>query len=105
MIIHYTLHKVVKEMFTMAKESETKSDLAGGIGAVAGAGAGIGTSIAAISAGGTVAGTSAAGITSGLAAMGSLIGGGMLAGVFVAAVPVLAGGFIGYKAFKKVFGK
>ena len=88
--------------------SEEKSDLkevAGGIGAVAGAGAGIGTSIAAISTSGAVAGTSAAGITSGLAAMGSLIGGGMLAGVFVAAVPVVAGGFIGYKAFKKVFSK
>ena len=86
-------------------EEKSEKELAGSIGAVAGAGAGIGTSIAAISTSGAVAGTSAAGITSGLAAMGSLIGGGMLAGVFVAAVPVVAGGFIGYKAFKKVFGK
>ena len=92
------------------KELEEKSgkelkELAGSIGAVAGTGAGIGTSIAAISASGAVAGTSAAGITSGLAAMGSLIGGGMLAGVFVAAVPAVVGGFIGYQVFNKVFGK
>ena len=84
-------------------EEKSEKELAGAIGAVAGAGAGIGTSIAAISAGGAVAGTSAAGITSGLAAMGSLIGGGMSAEVFVAAVPVAAGGFIWYKAFKKIF--
>ena len=42
------------------------------------------------------AGLSAAGITSGLAAAGSIVGGGMVAGVFVLAAPavVLAGGAI-----------
>ena len=41
---------------------------------------------------GAVPGLSAAGMTSGLSALGSLVGGGMAAGIGVAAAPVLAGG-------------
>ena len=65
--------------------------LAGALGAGIG---GIG-SFAALYGLGTV-GLSAAGITSGLATIGSVIGGGMVAGVFVMAAPVvvLAGGGI-----------
>ena len=65
--------------------------LAGALGAGIG---GIG-SFAALYGLGTV-GLSAAGITSGLAAIGSVVGGGMVAGVFVMAAPVvvLAGGGI-----------
>lgn len=53
-------------------------------------GAGIGgiISFAALYAGGTVVGLSAAGITSGLAAAGTIIGGGMVSGIFVLAAPV-----------------
>ena len=65
--------------------------LAGALGAGIG---GIG-SFAALYGLGTV-GLSAAGITSGLAAIGGVVGGGMVAGVFVMAAPVvvLAGGGI-----------
>lgn len=66
--------------------------LAGAIGI----GAGGAISFAALYYGGTVVGLSAAGITSGLAAAGSLVGGGMAAGVGVLAAPVVILGGIGY---------
>ena len=53
--------------------------------------AGAGVPIAAIAASGTVFGLSGAGITSGLAALGALVGGGMVAGVVVV-IPALAFG-------------
>lgn len=69
------------------------------IGAGGGVVAGVGGSIAAVSAGGSVAGLSAAGITSGLAAVG---GGTMLAGIgVVAAIPV-AFGLAGYGFVKAI---
>lgn len=67
-------------------------------------GAGIGGvgSFAALYGLGTV-GLSAAGITSGLAAAGSIVGGGMAAGVFVLAAPVavLAAGGVGIASYLK----
>lgn len=73
------------------RESPIPEVLAGALGAGIG---GIG-SFAALYGLGTV-GLSAAGITSGLAAIGGVVGGGMVAGVFVMATPVvvLAGGGI-----------
>lgn len=73
------------------RESAIPEVLAGALGAGVG---GIGL-FAALYGLGTV-GLSAAGITSGLAAAGSIVGGGMVAGVFVLAAPavVLAGGAI-----------
>lgn len=73
------------------RESAIPEVLAGALGAGVG---GIG-SFAALYGLGTV-GLSAAGITSGLAAAGSIVGGGMVVGVFVLAAPavVLAGGAI-----------
>lgn len=66
-------------------EKEKLSDY---LGLGGGATAGVGGSIAAVSASGTVAGLSGAGITSGLAA----IGGSMLGGLaVVASVPIIAG--------------
>ncbi|MCB9418711.1 MAG: TerB family tellurite resistance protein [Ardenticatenaceae bacterium] len=53
--------------------------------------AGVGVPIAAIAASGSVFGLSAAGMTSGLAALGALVGGGMLAGVVIV-VPAIAVG-------------
>lgn len=52
---------------------------------------------------GSVVGLSAAGITSGLAAAGSIVGGGMVAGVFVLAAPVavLAAGGVGLASHLK----
>lgn len=52
---------------------------------------------------GSVVGLSAAGITSGLAAAGGLVGGGMVAGVFVLAAPVavLAAGGVGIASHLK----
>jgi uncharacterized tellurite resistance protein B-like protein len=55
--------------------------------------AGAGVPIAAIAASGSVFGLSAAGITSGLAALGALVGGGMLAGT-VLVVPAIAAGSV-----------
>ncbi len=74
------------------KDSPLKEVLGGALGA------GIGgvISFAALYAAGTV-GLSAAGITSGLAVAGAVIGGGMVAGIFVLAAPVavLAGVGVG----------
>ena len=75
------------------RESAIPEVLAGAIGAGIG---GVG-SFAALYGLGSVVGLSAAGITSGLAAAGGIVGGGMVAGVFVLAAPValLAAGGVG----------
>jgi hypothetical protein len=65
------------------KESAIPEVVAGALGAGIG---GVGSFMALYGAG--TVGLSAAGITSGLAAAGSLVGGGMVAGVFVLAAPV-----------------
>lgn len=80
-------------------EKERISELIGAGGATVFGFAGI---TAAISASGAVAGLSAAGITSGLAAIGGIVGGGMVAGVAVAAAIPLAAGTIGYIIIKGV---
>jgi len=81
------------------RESAIPEVLAGALGA------GIGgvCSFAALYGLGSVVGLSAAGITSGLAAAGSIVGGGMVAGVFVFAAPVaaLAAGGVGLAAHLK----
>lgn len=66
------------------------------LGALAGGAVGVGTGLTLVSVSGTVAGMSAAGITSGLAALGALVGGGMVAGIFVAAAPMALLGVGGY---------
>ena len=65
------------------------------LGATVGITAGVGIGVGMVSAAG-VSGLSAVGISSGLAALGSVIGGGMLAGVFVAAAPMALLGIAGY---------
>lgn len=72
------------------------------LGGALGSGVGGACSFAALYGLGTT-GFSAAGITSGLAAAGSLVGGGMAAGVFVLAAPVavLAAGGVGIAAHLK----
>ena len=81
------------------RESAIPEVLAGALGAGFG---GVG-SFAALYGLGSVVGLSAAGITSGLAAAGSIVGGGMVAGVFVLAAPVavLAAGGVGLAAHLK----
>lgn len=79
---------IKKERF---EKSAIPEVLAGALGAGIG---GVG-SFAALYGLGSVVGLSAAGITSGLAAAGSIVGGGMVAGVFVLAVPVAVLGGIG----------
>lgn len=80
------------------RESSIPEVLGGALGAGIG---GVG-SFAALYGLGTV-GLSAAGITSGLAAAGSIVGGGMVAGVFVLAAPavVLAAGGVGLASHLK----
>ncbi len=68
------------------RESAIPEVLAGALGA----GVGGVASFAALYGLGSVVGLSAAGITSGLAAAGGVVGGGMAAGVFVLAAPVVA---------------
>jgi Lecithin retinol acyltransferase len=66
-----------------------------------GGAAGIGGSVAAISAAGSVSGLSAAGITSGLAAIGGTVGGGMVTGVAVTvAAPAVAAAAIGFGVYQ-----
>lgn len=81
------------------RESSIPEVLAGAIGAGIG---GVG-SFAALYGLGSVVGLSAAGITSGLAVAGSVVGGGMVAGVFVLAAPValLAAGGVGLASHLK----
>ena len=81
--------EALKNPYSTIKDSPISEVLAGALGA----GLGGGLSFVALYALGTV-GLSAAGITSGLAAAGALVGGGMVAGVFVLAAPVaiLGGG-------------
>ena len=80
------------------RDSAIPEVLSGALGAGIG---GVG-SFAALYGLGTV-GLSAAGITSGLAAAGSIVGGGMVAGVFVLAAPavILAAGGVGVAAHLK----
>lgn len=66
------------------------------LGAAIGSLAGGGVSFAALFLGGSVTGVSAAGITSGLSAAGAIVGGGMTAGVFVLAAPIVILGGVGY---------
>ncbi|GLB29622.1 hypothetical protein LAD12857_15450 [Lacrimispora amygdalina] len=81
------------------RESAIPEVLMGALGAGIG---GVGSFVALYGMG-SVVGLSAAGITSGLAAAGSLVGGGMVAGVFVLAAPVavLAGGGVGIASHLK----
>ena len=76
------------------RESAIPEVLAGALGAGIG---GVG-SFAALYGLGSVVGLSAAGITSGLAAAGGIVGGGMVAGVFVLAAPVAVLGGVGVGA-------
>lgn len=73
-----------------------KENIAEGIVAAGGGAIGFATIGAAISSSGAVAGLSAAGISSGLSAMGAIVGGGMAAGVAVAAAIPLVAGALGY---------
>lgn len=73
------------------RESVIPEVLAGALSAGIG---GVG-SFAALYGLGSVVGLSAAGITSGLAAAGSIVGGGMVAGIFVLAAPVAVLGGVG----------
>lgn len=73
------------------RESAIPEVLAGALGAGIG---GVG-SFAALYGLGSVVGLSAAGITSGLATAGGIVGGGMVAGVFVLAAPIAVLGEVG----------
>lgn len=59
--------------------------------------AGVGVPVAAIAASGTMFGLSAAGITSGLAALGGLVGGGMLVGAVIVVPAIALGAAFGVK--------
>ena len=76
--------------------SIAKSKISEALAGALGAGVGGTASFAALFFGGTVTGLSAAGVTSGLAAAGAIVGGGMVAGVFVLAAPVAILGGLAY---------
>jgi len=88
--------EALKDKKRTIAQSAIPDVLAGALGAGIG---GVG-SFAALFFGGSVVGLSAAGITSGLAAAGAIVGGGMVAGIFVLAAPVtvLAAGGVGIAA-------
>lgn len=87
-----------KEKYSTMSKSQ-KEKISECITSAGGAIAGVGASIAAISASGAVAGLSAAGITSGLAAIG---GGAMLGGIAVVASIPIAVGAAGYGLVKGI---
>lgn len=89
----------VSDKFRTIRESAIPEVLMGALGAGIG---GVGSFVALYGMG-SVVGLSAAGITSGLAAAGGLVGGGMVAGVFVLAAPVavLAAGGVGIASHLK----
>ena len=88
--------EALKDKKRTISQSAIPDVLAGALGAGIG---GVG-SFAALFFCGSVVGLSAAGITSGLAAAGAIVGGGMVAGIFVLAAPVtvLAAGGVGIAA-------
>ncbi len=89
------------DRYSKLTEAE-REKLSDALGAIGGGTIGFGSVTAAVGAMGSVAGLSAAGISSGLAAMGALVGGGMAAGVAVAAaIPIAAAG-IGYGIIRAV---
>lgn len=71
----------------------------GDIAAVFGAEIGTGVALGAIYAGG-ITGFGATGVTSGLAAVGSIVGGGMTAGLVVTAAAPIAGSVAAYGLYK-----
>jgi len=71
------------------------------IGTIGGGTLGFGSITAVISSLG-LAGLSAAGIASGLSALGAIVGGGMLAGISVAAAIPIAAGALGYAIIKGI---
>lgn len=101
----HEVEKMKTEAATEVKDVLTKleKDYPGvteGVATALGASAGGAGSLIALTYLGTT-GLSAAGITSGLAAAGSIIGGGMVAGIGVLAAPVAILGVAGYALAKK----
>ena len=88
------------QKYSHLSQSE-KEQISEVIGTIGGGILGFGSISAAISTMG-IGGLSAAGITSGLAAIGALVGGGMVAGVTVAAAIPIAAGAAGYAIIKAV---
>jgi len=98
----HTMFEIGYKDYKKLSEAD-KEKISETIGAVGGAGLGVGASLGAISVLGTVAGLSGPGIMSGLAALGALVGGGATAGIAVAcAIPVAvaAGGYLVVKGIK-----
>nr|WDS96444.1 hypothetical protein VW1_00016 [Enterobacter sp.] len=92
--------KAMDEVKSALKELENKyPGITEGAAALAGSGVGAAASFGALYALGTT-GVSAAGITSGLATAGSIVGGGMVAGIGVLAAPVAVLGIGGYAIVK-----
>lgn len=87
--------------YSRLSEAE-KEKISDTIGTAGGGALGFAAITAAIGALGSVSGLSAAGITSGLAALGTIVGGGMIAGVSVAAAIPLAGSVLGYSLIKTI---
>ena len=74
------------------------------IGTASGGVLGFGAITAAVGSLGSIAGLSAAGISTGLGALGAIVGGGMVAGISVAAAIPIAAGALGYALIKAVKG-
>jgi len=98
----HTMFEIGYKRYKKLSKAE-KEKISEAIGALGGAGLGVGASLGAISTLGIVAGLSGPGIISGLAALGAIIGGGAAAGVaVVSAIPIAmaAGGYLVVKGIK-----
>ena len=88
------------EMYSKLSKAE-KEKISELIGTIGGGTLGF-ASIAAVISSLGIAGLSAAGISTGLAALGALVGGGMLTGISVAAAIPIAAGALGYGIIKGI---
>ena len=87
--------------FDYEEEKPVRSNSSGFKAAVVGAVAGGAGVYGAIATSGSVAGLGATGITSGLAAVGSIVGGGMAAGLAVTAAAPVAAGAIAFGLYNR----
>lgn len=92
--------KDVKDAMERLNSDAPTITITEGLATLLGSGIGAAGSLAALGASG-VSGFSAAGITSGLATAGSIVGGGMVAGIGVLAAPVAILGIAGHAIAKK----
>ena len=97
---HQVISEVSIAIANPSRVAASDNEMEALLAATASAGLGGVGSLTALYLSGSVIGFSAAGVTSGLASVGALVGGGMVAGVTLLALPVAGVGYAGYRLSK-----